>query len=98
MLLDIFEPYMLFITFFITIIVNIMLIKSKLPWYSLIIANVILTLIMNFLGLGEYDFISVVVVEIVEVLRDIIVALIDSFIEFWTSIIKSIGDALNPFK
>jgi len=98
MLLDAFEPYLLFITFFITIVFNIIMIRSKLSWYALIIGNVILTLIMNFLGLGEYDFISVVVVEIIEVLKDIITALIDSMIELWTSIIKSIGDALNPFK
>lgn len=85
-LIEIFDPYIPFITFSITIIINLFMLFKRVPWYSLIIGNLIITLIMNFLGLGSYDLLS----QLVHQIGNILVSL---FSELFTAI----GKALNPF-
>ena len=76
MLLEIFEPYMVFISFFITIIVNIYLIIKKVDWIILIVGNLLVAIVMGFFGLSEYNIITVIVDEFVELVGDFITSIL----------------------
>ena len=72
-MLEIFTPYLPFIAFFITIVINaFLIIKVKVNWIMLLIANLIVTLVMNFLGLGEYDLITQIIDFIVDLVSKIV--------------------------
>ena len=72
-MLDIFAPYLPFIAFFITIVINVYLItKVKVNWLMLLIANLLITLIMNKLGLEEYDLITQIIDNIVKWISKIV--------------------------
>lgn len=57
-LIELFTPFMLFISFFITVVFNLWLISIKSNWIVILIANLLLILIMEFLGLAEYNFLN----------------------------------------
>ena len=72
-MLDIFTPYLPFIAFFITIVINVYLIaKVKVNWIMLLIANLLITLIMNRLGLEEYDLITQIIDNLVKWISKIV--------------------------
>jgi hypothetical protein len=80
-----FSPYLLFISTFLVIGVNILfIIYAKPNWIILLIFNLIITVIMNMIGLGQYDLITVIVTKIGEILVDI-----------FGNIFKAIGDAIG---
>jgi len=93
MLLELFEPYLFFISFLATLILNVYLIYKGTVWYNLIIANAILTITMNMLGLGAYDLITVAFTSII----DLIVSLVSSLAGVIGDIIASVVKALLPF-
>ena len=71
-MLEIFAPYLNFISFFITIVINVyLIIKVKVNWIILLIANLVVTLVMNFIGLGEYDLITQIVNFVVDLIASI---------------------------
>lgn len=71
-MLEIFTPYLPFISFFITIVINLyLIIKVKVNWIMLLIANLIITLLMNYIGLGEYDLITQIIDFIVDLVSKI---------------------------
>lgn len=71
-MLEIFTPYLPFISFFITIVINIyLIIKVKVNWIMLLIANLLVTLLMNYVGLGEYDLITQIIDFIVDLVSKI---------------------------
>lgn len=72
MLVKLFEPYMLFISFFITIIVNIYLISKNVNWIIIVIGNLIVILVLEFLGLDEYNFLNHVVEWILDFIGDLL--------------------------
>lgn len=92
-LIDIFAPYLAFISFFITLIVNAYLIIKGTSWYNIIIANVLLSITMNMLGLGSYDFLTQAFSTIV----DLLIGLFEALFEGIGNLFKTIIDALNPF-
>lgn len=57
-MLEIFAPYMLFISFILTVLFNLWLISKNIHWLVIIIANLLLVLIMEFLNLAEYNFLN----------------------------------------
>ena len=71
-LLELFSPYMLFISFFVTIVFNLWLVSIKANWIVIVIANLLLILIMEFLGLAEYNFLNKVVEWILDFIADIL--------------------------
>lgn len=81
-MLDIFTPYLIFLTFLLAIIINVILLKFRVNIWGILIANVILTLVLNFIGLKPYDFISQIVTQLIDILVDIV---------------KAIWDYINPF-
>ena len=72
MIADIFAPYLSFIIFFVTIVVNIYLIAKKADWVLLIVANLILNVVLAFFGLSPFEFIADMVAKLIEMIGDII--------------------------
>ena len=72
MIADIFSPYLSFIIFFVTIVVNIYLISKKADWILLIVANLILNVVLSFFGLSPFEFISDMVAKLIKMIGDII--------------------------
>lgn len=60
-MLEIFAPYMLFISFLLTVLFNLWLISKNTRWFVIIIANLLLIVIMEFLDLAEYNFLNKIV-------------------------------------
>ena len=72
MIADIFAPYLSFIIFFVTVIVNIYLIAKKADWILLIVANLILNIVLSFFGLSPLEFISDIVTNLMDMIGDIL--------------------------
>ena len=71
-MLEIFTPYLPFIAFFITIVINVYLItKVKVNWLMLLLGNLLVTIVLNYLGLGEYDLITQIIDKMVKWISDI---------------------------
>ena len=83
-MLEIFAPYVSFISFFITIIVNILLIKNNVNWVILIVGNMIVALLLSYFGLAEYNFLGKIISEIGTII-----------VEIAKSIFKAIGDIIK---
>ena len=88
-LLELFAPYMLFISFLITVLFNLWLISIKSNWIVLLIANLLLILIMEFLGLAEYNFLN----KVLEWLFDFIARIITGIFEGINDIVEGIWDS-----
>ena len=71
-LLELFAPYMLFISFFVTIVFNLWLVSIKANWIVIVIANLLLMLIMEFIGLAEYNFLNQAVEWILDFIADVL--------------------------
>lgn len=77
-LIEIFSPYLLFINGFIVIVLNIILImRGASNIWTIIILNVIIAILMNVIGLGEYDLLTVIVTELVSIIIDVLLAIWD---------------------
>ena len=83
-MIAIFEPYFPFIAFIIVIVLNLVLIFKNVNWVILIVANLTISVILNFFNLGEYDLLTTIVKYIIDLL-----------IMFWESIFESIGDFIK---
>src|SRR5690554_3288288 len=87
-LLELFAFYMLFISFFITVVFNLWLIRLKLDWVVILIANLLLIMIMEFLGIAEYNFLN----KVLEWIFDFIARIISGLFEGINDIIEGIFD------
>lgn len=68
----------IFITGTIVVLLNLYLVFKGTPWLTLLIGNVIFSVIMNIIGLADYDLITVIVTKIGEILVDIIKSIWDA--------------------
>ena len=87
-LLELFTPYMLFISFFVTIVFNLWLVSIRSNWIVILIANLLLILVMEFLGLAEYNFMN----KVLEWFFDFIARIITGIFEGINDILKGIWD------
>ena len=90
-MLEIFAPYLLFISFILTVVFNLWLISKNTHWLVIIIANLLLILIMEFFGLAEYNFLSRIAEWIIGFVVDIVSGL---FGRFWDAIKDFISSIL----
>lgn len=88
-LIDLFSPYALFISFLLTVLFNLWLISIKSNWVVLLIANLLLILIMEFLGLAEYNFLN----KVLEWLFDFILRILSGIFEGINAILKGLWDS-----
>lgn len=86
MIFEIFEPYLLFISFFISVIVNIYLIVKRVNWIIIIVANLLVVVIMEFFGLSSYNIISVLINGIIDIIVDIFNGISDAIKSFFNSL------------
>ena len=96
-MLEIFAPYMLFISFLLTVLFNLWLISKNTRWFVIIIANLLLIVIMEFLGLAEYNFLNKIVDWIIDFIVNIIGGLIDKLWDVIKDFISGIWDAIKDF-
>ena len=89
-MLEIFTPYMLFISFILTVLFNLWLITKNVHWLVIIIANVLLMVIMEFLNLAEYNFLNRIVGWIVDFIVEVIGGLFDKLWDAIKDFISSI--------
>ena len=90
-MLEMFTPYLLFISFILTVVFNLWLISKNIHWLVIIIANLLLILIMEFFGLAEYNFLNRITGWIVDFFVDIVAAL---FGRLWDAIKDFISSIL----
>ena len=74
---EMFEPYMLFITIFITFVLNAYLIVKGANWFVFVVANILFMLLQGFLGLEEYNLL----LQIFNFLKNLIADLVSSILE-----------------
>ena len=96
-MLEIFAPYMLFISFLLTVLFNLWLISKNTRWFVIIIANLLLIVIMEFLDLAEYNFLNQIVDWIIDFIVNIIGGLIDKLWDKIKDFISGIWDAIKDF-
>ena len=104
-MLEIFAPYMLFISFLLTVLFNIWLISKNIHWIVILIANLLLVLVMEFLNLAEYNFLNKVIELLVDFLARIVKGILDFISDvisglwnFIRGIIKDIVDSILPWR
>ena len=88
-MLEMFAPYMLFISFIITVLFNLWLISKNVHWIVILIANLLLILVMEFLNLAEYNFLN----KIVEWIFDFIAGIFDRMFDFFGRMLRGIWDS-----
>ena len=77
-MLEIFAPYSFFISLIISVTFNLLLIfRTNSNWIVVIIANVLLSVVLNLMGLDQFDFLT----RIFDTIVDIIVSIVNSLIE-----------------
>lgn len=86
MLFEFLEPYLFWIFTSLIIIINLILIFKGINIYVILFFNIILSITLNLIGLGEYDFLT----TIIEGIIDLISQLLDL-------LFNRLGDLLNPF-
>lgn len=88
-MLEMFAPYMLFISFLLTVLFNLWLISKNVHWIVILIANLLLIVIMEFLNLAEYNFLN----RITNWLFDFFARLLRTILEFIKDILSEIWDS-----
>ena len=104
-MLEIFAPYMLFISFLLTVLFNLWLISKNIHWIVILIANLLLVLVMEFLNLAEYNFLNKVIELLIDFISSIFTGILDFIAEvfsgmwnFIRGIIKDIIDSILPWR
>lgn len=104
-MLEMFAPYMLFISFLLTVLFNLWLISKSVHWIVILIANLLLILVMEFFNLAEYNFLNKVIDLLIDFLSNIFKGILDfigdMFSGMWNfikGIIKDILDGLLPWR
>ena len=77
-LMQLLGPNVIFITGTIVVLLNLYLVFKGTPWVTLLIGNIIFSVIMNIIGLADYDLITVIVTKIGEILVNIIKSIWDA--------------------
>ena len=72
MLIEMFSPYMYFISFFLTVIINVYLLSKNVNWIVLVVGNLLIIVVLEFLGLGQYNFLNKIIEWIFDFVGDII--------------------------
>ena len=89
-MLEMFAPYMLFISFLLTVLFNLWLISKNVHWIVILIANLLLILVMEFFNLAEYNFLN----KIVEWIFDFVGRI---FRELWDATLGRLIEKIKEF-
>lgn len=86
MLFEFLEPYLFWIFTSLIIIINLILIFKGISIYIILFFNIIVSITLNLIGLGEYDFLTTIIEGIIDLLAQLLDLLFDRIVEL-----------LNPF-
>lgn len=87
MLFEFLEPYLFWIFTSLIIIVNLILIFRGINIYVILFFNIILSITLNLIGLGEYDFLTTIIEGIIDLIGQLLDLLFNRLV-----------DLLNPFQ
>ena len=87
MLFEFLEPYLFWIFTSLIIILNITLIFRGVNIYVILFFNIIISITLNLIGLGEYDFLTTILGGIIDLIGQLLDLLFDRIV-----------DILNPFQ
>ena len=98
-MLEIFTPYMLFISFLLTVLFNLWLISKNIHWIVILIANLLLVLVMEFFNLAEYNFLNKIIDWFFDLIAKLIGKLLDLIFDIYGGIWDStIGALIEKIK
>ena len=87
MIFELFEPYLFWIFTSLIIILNLTLIFRGVNIYVILFFNIIVSITLNLIGLGEYDFLTTIIEGIIDLIGQLLDLLFDRIV-----------DLLNPFQ
>lgn len=94
-MLEILAPYSFFISLIISISFNLLLIfRTNSNWIVVIIANVLLSVVLNLMGLDQFDFLTRIINTIMDIIISIMDALIDGAVKIVTDFFGSLFDGI----
>ena len=85
MIFELFEPYLFWIFTSLIIIINLVLIFRGINIYVILLFNILFSITLNLIGLGEYDFLTTLLDGII----DLIVQLLDLLFDRIADLLKS---------
>ena len=87
MIFEFLEPYLFWIFTSLIIILNLALIFRGVNIYVILFFNIIVSITLNLIGLGEYDFLTTILGGIIDLISQLLDLLFDRIV-----------DLLNPFQ
>jgi len=87
MIFEFLEPYLFWIFTSLIIILNLALIFRGVNIYVILFFNIIISITLNLIGLGEYDFLTTILGGIIDLIGQLLDLLFDRIV-----------DLLNPFQ
>ena len=87
MIFEFLEPYLFWIFTSLIIILNVALIFKGVNIYVILFFNIIVSITLNLIGLGEYDFLTTILGGIIDLIGQLLDLLFDRIV-----------DLLNPFQ
>lgn len=87
MIFEFFEPYLFWIFTSLIIILNLALIFRGVNIYVILFFNIIVSITLNLIGLGEYDFLTTILGGIIDLIGQLLDLLFSRLV-----------DLLNPFQ
>lgn len=85
-LIDMFTPYMYMFTFLISISITLYALFKGIGWINIIILNIIISVIFNFIGLGGYDLLTNIVNYIMDIILQIIDIIVGPITDFFENL------------
>lgn len=79
-LIAMFTPYMYMFTFLISTGLTLYALFKGVGWVNILILNIIISVIFNFMGLGGYDLLTNIVTYIIDILRLVMDFIVDLLI------------------
>ena len=77
-LIDMFTPYLHMFTFLISISITLFALFKGVGWVNILILNIIISVILNFMGLGGYDLLTNIILYLADIIVELVGALVDA--------------------
>lgn len=89
-LIDMFTPYMYMFTFLTSISITLYALFKGVNWVNILILNIIISIIFNFIGLGGYDLLSNLVTYIIDLLNQIVDVIVGVILDPITDFLENL--------
>src|SRR5690606_13626129 len=89
-LIDMFTPYMYMFTFIISVSITLYAVFKGVNWVNILILNIIISVIFNFMGLGGYDLLTNIVNYIIDLLNQIVDVIVGVILDPITDFLENL--------